>query len=108
MYILYNRKPKKKTGRRLFTHKYDEADEENETNYESEPKSVKKKPADEVDLIVEIPRFTHKLFDSKTFGSPSTTKTPNVKNDGKIDEFKTPSISRILAERKTPFSMYMF
>lgn len=89
----------------MFTHKYDSGDDEDETNYDSEPKSARKKPVEEDDLIVEIPRFTHKLFDSKNFGSPSTSKTPNVKNDIKIDEFKTPSISRILAERKTPFSM---
>lgn len=100
------RKPKKKTGRKLFTHKYDDLDEVDETNYESEPKSVKKKPVEEADLIVEIPKFTHKLFDSKIFGSPSTTRTPTGKNDIKIDEFKTPSISRILAERKTPFGMF--
>lgn len=79
-----------------------------ETNFEIEPRSVtKKKPAEEDDLIVEIPRLPHKLFDSKNFGSPkSVTKTPHVKNDIKIDEFKTPNISRILAERKTPFSTY--
>lgn len=107
-WILSFRKPKKKTGRKLFTHKYDDLDEVDETNYESEtPKSVKKKPVEEADLIVEIPRFTHKLFDSKNFGSPSTStqKTPAGKNDINIDEFKTPNISRILAERKTPFGM---
>lgn len=102
---MIHRKPKKKTGRKLFTQKYDE--EEDETNHEKEPKSVKKKPIKETDLIVEIPRFTHKLFDPKNFGTPSSIKTPNLKNDIKIDEFKTPGISRILAERKTPFGMYI-
>lgn len=108
-FVWNHRKPKKKTGRRLFTHKYDDLDEEDETNYETEPKSIKKKPVEEVELNVEIPRFTHKLFDSKNFGSPSSTpKTPAIKRDMKIDEFKTPSISRILADRKTPFSMFIF
>lgn len=103
-----HRTPRKKTGRKLFTHKYDDDEAEDETNFEPEPKSVtKKKPIEEDDLIVEIPRIPHKLFDSKIFGSPSGAKTPNVKTDVKIDEFKTPGISRILAERKTPFSMYI-
>lgn len=96
------RKPKKKTGRKLFTQQYDENDD---TQYESEPKSVKKKPMDEASLDIEIPRFTHKLFDSKRFGSPSSYKTPTKAHDINIDEFKTPTISKILAERKTPFGM---
>lgn len=96
------RKPKKKTGRKLFTQQYDETEEDTQDEPQT-PKSVKKKPEDEPILDIEIPRFTHKLFDSKRFGSPSLNKTPTSKTDIKIDEFKTPTISKILAERKTPF-----
>lgn len=104
MFLFFQRKPKKKTGRKLFTHQYD--DIELETTMESEPKSVKKKPINEASLDIEIPRFTHKLFDSKRFGSPSMNKTPNSKGEAKRDEFKTPT-SHILAERKqTPFGMF--
>lgn len=99
----FSRKPKKKVGRKLFTQNYDDIEEE---PTESEPKSVKKKPIDDSILDVEIPRFRHKLFDSKKFGSPTLNKTPNTKGDINIDEFKTPNISRILAERKTPFGEY--
>lgn len=99
------RKPKKK-GRKLFTRQYDEIEEE-DTQYESEPKSLKK-PVEEPILDIEIPRFTHKLFDSKRFGSPTLNKTPVSKTDIKIDEFKTPIISKILAERKTPFGINIF
>lgn len=104
---VFFRKPKKK-GRKLFTQQYDEIEEEEDTQYESEPKSVKKKPAEEPSLDIEIPRFTHKLFDSKRFGSPTLNKTPVSKTDIKIDEFKTPIISKILAERKTPFGINIF
>lgn len=97
------RKPKKKTGRKLFTHQYDD-DIDLETKIDSEPKPVKKITVDDVSLDVEIPRFTHKLFDSKKFGSPSINKTPNLKNEVKRTDFKTPT-SHILAERQTPFGM---
>lgn len=98
----FPRKPKKKMGRKLFTQQYDDAEED--TEYEPQtPKSVKKKPAEEPSLDIEIPRFTHKLFDSKRFGSPSLNKTPTSKTDIRVDEFKTPNITKILAERKTPF-----
>lgn len=96
-------KPKKKTGRKLFTQQYNESDDDNDTFYEAEPRSVKKKPIEEPSLDIEIPRFTHKLFDSKQFGSPSLNKTPASKCNVKFDEFKTPTISKILAERQTPF-----
>lgn len=105
-YIFSNRKPKKKTGRKLFTHQYD--DVELEHTIDPEPKSVKKRPIDEKiedSLDIEIPRFTHKLFDSKKFGSPSINKTPNLKGEAKKDEFKTPT-SNILKERQTPFGNY--
>lgn len=92
-------KPKKKTGRKLFTQNYDDIEEE--TIFDVEPKSVKKKPVEE--LIIEIPRFTHKLFDGKKFGSPSQNKTPISKVDLRKDDLKTPATSKILAERKTPF-----
>lgn len=98
---MIHRKPKRKIGRKLFTQQYDDIEEE--TTFESEPKSVKKKQADEISLNIEIPRFTHKLFDSKKFGSPSINKTPNTKNDLIKDDLKTPTTSRILTERKTPF-----
>lgn len=62
---------------------------------------MKKKPID--DLIIEIPRFTHKLFDGKKFGSPSQNKTPISKVDLRKDDLKTPVTSKILTERKTPF-----
>ncbi|XP_031622795.1 titin-like [Contarinia nasturtii] len=92
-------KPKKKIGRKLFTHNYDDIDEE--PTIESEPRSIRKKPLEEPSLNIEIPRFTHKLFDSKTFGSPSINKTP--KTDLKKDEPKTPVSSKIFAP-KTPLS----
>lgn len=64
---------------------------------------MKKKPIDEPSLNIEIPRFTHKLFDSKKFGSPLINKTPNAKIDFKKDDLKTPTTTKTLAERNTPF-----
>lgn len=86
----------------MFTQQYDDIEEE--TVFDSEPKTVKKKPVEEKNLDIEIPRFTHKLFDSKTFGSPSISKTPNMKGEVRNVDLKTPqTTSKILADRKTPF-----
>lgn len=87
----------------MFTLNYDDIEED---PVEIEPKSAKKEPNHESILDIEIPRFRHKLFDSKKFGSPTLNKTPTSKGDINIDEFKTPTISRILAERKTPFGEF--
>lgn len=94
------RKPKKKkTGRKLFTQNYDDIDEE--TTFESEPKTVKKKTTEEPRLNIEIPRFTHKLFDSKQFGSPSHNKTPK-------SDLRRGDLKKVLTERKTPFAGKLF
>lgn len=48
---------------------------------------------DEVHLKVPIPMFnllTHKLFDSKGFGSQTPKLTPRSKLGMKVDDFKTP------------------
>ena len=91
----------------MFTQNYDDIAEES-TDFDPEPKSVKKKPIEEPSLNIEIPRFTHKLFDSKKFGSPSQNKTPNSKIDFRKDDFKTPTTAKILAERKTPFGKLLY
>lgn len=82
-------KPKKKLGRKLFTPQYDDIDEISPEKTETVRKKIPQSTL--IDTDIEIPRFTQtKLFDSKTFGSPSLNRTP---------DFKTPRSKPIIAPR---------
>lgn len=82
-------KPKKKLGRKLFTPQYDDIDDISPEKTETVRKKIP--PSTLIDTDIEIPRFTQtKLFDSKTFGSPSLNRTP---------DFKTPRSKPIIAPR---------
>lgn len=82
-------KPKKKLGRKLFTPQYDDIDEISPEKPETVRKRIPQSTL--IDTDIEIPRFTQtKLFDSKTFGSPSLNKTP---------EFRAPQSKPIIGPR---------
>lgn len=92
--------PKKKIGRKLFTPQYDDNLVDDTIDVR---KTIRKKSEENVLQNIEIPRFTHKLFDSKKFGSPCTT--PKTKVDEKKDEFKTP-LNKPLTERNEQFGNF--
>lgn len=83
------KQPKKKLGRKLFTPRYDDIEDISPEKTETVRKKIPQSTL--IDTDIEIPRFTQtKLFDSKTFGSPSLNRTP---------DFKTPRSKPIIAPR---------
>lgn len=92
-------------GRKLFDPSYNYPDSDDGLDDEEERRQQRAKRKQENNAkFAEVPiSFTHKLFDAKTFGSPTSTKTPRSKSK---EEFKTPappSTTKKTAGRKTPF-----